>query len=1341
MNKVYNIGLDIGTTSVGWAVVEKETNKVMGKGNKALWGVRLFDEAITASERRSFRSARRRYERRKKRICLLQEEFQNEIEKVDSDFYSKLNESFYWESDKENKKHPLSIAEKEMIKEYHKEYPTIYHLRKALIHNPVKIDIRLVYLAIHHIIKYRGNFLNGANEFNVKDLNIEEKLKSVFSSISSLCEEMGLEEDQVEDIKYSEIEKAILNPSKSDRKRLLEEQLKPFFNASKESKSVLSALINLILGNQFSISKLFNIELEEDIKINLSGSDFDEKYDNLGKVLETRIETLSLMKELYDTIFLKTLFGNRDNNSLSDLMVDYYDEHERDLEFLKQILNYDRKEYRKVFRTNKKYTCLYDEYIHNIKTYDDFIRELKKSLEKVINIVDTDISNKYITEIQPRMERGYFLPRITSTSNGKYPYQLNKSELKVIIENQGKYYPFLLDKADNEYKLIKLLSFKIPYYVGPLVDSSKSEFAWMSRNAGMENIKITPYNFDQVVNKEKSAEKFITKMLGHCSYLLKEVAMPTNSLLYSEFKVLNELKQIRVNNERLSHKFQHRVMDEFFRKENGSLTDKKFQKFLIKSREFDMYNGELTITGYSADKKFANTLGSYIDFYGEDGFFKDTNLKISDAEEIIRWITIFEDKDILATKIEKEYPALKSVIPRIIKKKYTGWSSLSEKLLTTPYYVEPETSLKKSIIDLMWETNDNFMQIITDEKYHFQDMIAEENGKEDNKKLNYQLVDALSTSPATKRGIWQALKAVEEIIDYVGYEPDSISIEMARGDEKKKRKDDRKKYLMKLYENAKESMNDYNRLYKELSNQESVDRKAEKLFLYFIQEGKSLYSATPLDISRLEEYEVDHILPQTLIKNDSIENKALVLKEENQEKAASLVLPKRFQANKNWWEHLKKIGLISATKFHNLIRKEFKEEDIEGFINRQLVETRQITKHVANIIKKFHPASKVLYLPASLSHNYREKFELYKFRDLNDYHHAHDAYLAAALGEYKEHCNLKINYEDLQKLNKELYESKKYKELKYGFIINSIDSAFIHFNSKTGEVFDVDKFKDIVKSTLYRNDILISKKTEIRTGGFYNQTKSKKGQKGVPLKNNLRTELYGSYTSLNPAYAIVVKYTKKGQKSQRMIGMPVYYKTLEKKQPLMKDEYIRKTLKLSLEDTFEIVTSPIPFYSEFNWNGQVCALVGASDKVEVCNAKQFQLTSNEMRHYKLMLSRLLNGRKKLIDDAVYSRYLSDFIDLIINKVEKEYVLYQNLVSDMKIMFSIKDEEVKLEIEAKEKVIIQLLKLLKCDSDTANLKFLDNSYSMAFGKKNGRIIDHATIINKSVTGLRSRRNEF
>ena len=1332
MNKEYNIGLDIGTASVGWAVVLKDNYKVMRKGNKALWGVRLFEEANTAAERREYRSTRRRYDRRRQRIKLLQDEFKDEIEKVDSNFFFKLKESFYSEKDDPiRKKHPLTKEEKIELKKYNEKFPTIYHLRNELISNPIKQDIRLVYLAIHHIIKYRGNFLYGSNEFKVNNLDINQKLREIFIELSESCPELEFDEYYIDQIDYQKLEKICLIKSKNDRKKELKDYLNIFFTDYKKFADNFS---KLVCGNIFSLKDMFHLDIEEDLKITFSGSDFDDKYDNIEKILDNRISTLSLMKEMYDMLFLKKLFGDRKNCLISPLMVEKYNNHKQDLKDLKAIFDNNRKEYNKIFRSTDKNPCLYDLYIHNAKTYDDFVKELQKLIDIVVHEITDPILIEKLSNVVIKMNNGDLLPRITSTENGKYPYQINKEELKLIILTQGKYYPFLLDMVDDEYKLVKLLSFKIPYYVGPLIDSDKHRFAWMKRK--IPNVKITPYNFDEVVDKEKSAELFIERMLGHCTYLLKEPAMPNNSILYSEYKVLNELKQIRVNNQRLTLDFQHRVMDEFFRVTTGTLTDKKFKEFLIKSREFDMYNGDISITGYSSKDKFANSMGSYIDFFGPNGFFKDTNLTVNDAEIIIRWITIFEDKDILEKKIENTYPILKPVLKKIIKKRYSGWSSLSKRLLTTAYYYDKTTSTKKSIMDLMWETDENFMQIINNDKYGFQEMIAKINQVSKSGKLNYQMVDELATSPSTKRGIWQALKIVEELVSYIGYEPTSISIEMARGDEVKRRKDDRKEYLNKLYTASKDSIDEYKRLKGELDANEI---NSEKIFLYFIQEGKSLYSGKPLDINSLEQYEVDHILPRTIIKNDSIDNKALVLHEENQNKAANLVLPSEYRNynNRKWWEHLKDINLISAKKFYNLNRSEFKNEDIEGFINRQLVETRQITKHVANILQSLYQNSKIIYLPAALSHNYREKFSLYKFRDLNDFHHAHDAYLAAILGEYKSHCNLKINFEDLKNLTEKLIKEKKYDDLKYGYIINSIDPDFIHYNAKTGEVLDIEQFKKTIEDHLYRNDILISKKTEIRTGQFYNQTKLKKGNKGVSLKKGLPTNIYGSYSSINPSYAISVRYTKKGKENQRIIGIPIY---IDDKDIEELNKYIRNLLNLSLDDKIIIASKPIPFFSELNWNNQICYLVGASNTVEVCNAKEFKLTKSEMLDYKNMLERLLNKHKTVINDEIYLTKLKDFIKLIVSKIEKEYILYNNLVIDMKkIILPVLDINASTDIY--EKLIIELLNLLKCNSKNANLKILDSSYSSAFGKKNDRIIEHCFVINKSATGLRTRKYEF
>ena len=176
--KNYSIGLDIGTNSVGWAVINEDTYKVLKKGNNKLWGVETFASANQAKDRRLKRSSRRRYNRRKERIKILQEIFSEEINKEDSNFFQKLEELKFEYSEK---RVPIIDCEKKNIKEYYKKYPTIYHLRKHLVNSAEKEDIRLVYLAIHHIIKYRGNFLYESN-FNVNNINFINNLKSLFEN-------------------------------------------------------------------------------------------------------------------------------------------------------------------------------------------------------------------------------------------------------------------------------------------------------------------------------------------------------------------------------------------------------------------------------------------------------------------------------------------------------------------------------------------------------------------------------------------------------------------------------------------------------------------------------------------------------------------------------------------------------------------------------------------------------------------------------------------------------------------------------------------------------------------------------------------------------------------------------------------------------------------------------------------------------------------------------------------------------------------------------------------------------------------------------------------------------
>lgn len=136
--------------------------------------------------------------------------------------------------------------------------------------------------------------------------------------------------------------------------------------------------------------------------------------------------------------------------------------------------------------------------------------------------------------------------------------------------------------------------------------------------------------------------------------------------------------------------------------------------------------------------------------------------------------------------------------------------------------------------------------------------------------------------------------------------------------------------------------------------------------------------------------------------------------------------------------------MISERKYNNLTKAErerggLNELDKVGFIKRQLVETRQITKHVAQILdarfnkevtekNKKNRNVKIITLKSNMVSNFRKEFGLYKVREINDYHHAHDAYLNAVVAKaiLKKYPKLEPEfvYGDYQKYDLKRYISK-----------------------------------------------------------------------------------------------------------------------------------------------------------------------------------------------------------------------------------------------------------------------------------------------------------------------------
>lgn len=407
------MGLDLGTNSVGWCVTD-ENNHIIKKGGKSLWGVRLFDEAKDCKTRRANRAARRRTQRRAERIDLLQLLFKEEVDKVDKNFFLRLNESFYKPEDKSepirNDNNYLFVDKNFNDRDYKNEYPTIYHLRKALYETNEKMDIRLIYLALAHMIKYRGNFLYEGQSFKPSDI---KTIESTLPRINEILAELGKDEElNLNDEYASKFNQKLFEASGVEGKK---QALSELFGKGKYLSSVVYPLM---AGGTRKTKVIFELDDDEEIDPSdfaFSAADADEKLEKLSEIFpnDLRLELLKLIKVVYDYVLLGKLLG--DSNTLSEAMVKRYEEHNKDLKILKKYVkdHYSKVVYDDIFIKNgdQEEHANYVMYVGSVVTKgkrqryahcsrDNFYKFIKKKLgidkyKNAKDIEDETLSNIY----------------------------------------------------------------------------------------------------------------------------------------------------------------------------------------------------------------------------------------------------------------------------------------------------------------------------------------------------------------------------------------------------------------------------------------------------------------------------------------------------------------------------------------------------------------------------------------------------------------------------------------------------------------------------------------------------------------------------------------------------------------------------------------------------------------------------------------------------------------------------------------------------------------------------------------------------------------------------------
>lgn len=1322
VEKSYSIGLDIGTSSVGWALVDNDYSLLKHKG-KNTWGARLFEEGKTAVGRRVARSTRRRIHRRKERIALLKELVAPMVLDEDPNFFMRMEKGYQTKKDK-GYDYNLFIEEGFQDTDYYKRFKTMYHLRKYLCETKEKVDPRLVYLALHHIVKYRGNFLYEGQKFEINDSSeVENDLEM---ALAALVEEHEIAIDINTDF-VSKLLKILMDTSiKRGVKK--DQCMSEFTSLDKTAKSMAKEVVSLLVGYESNLTKLFpsaNIQKDgKDFKTNFSSTKYDDDIDFIESSLPEHFEFLAAFHKVYSFLLLQDVMNAK--NTISEAMIEKYETHEKDLKELKHFVKeyYTLQDYNDIFR-RKAMTGNYYSYINEPRKTSK--KELYDFIKKKLASNEQAIQTETYHAILDRIEAEHYLPKQTSKDNGAIPYQLHEMELVKILDNQAAFYAALFQNKD---KILSLFTFRVPYYVGPLND--RSEFHWFERKTAG---KIKPWNIDEKIDMIASAEKFIRKMTNMCTYLYTEPVVPKKSLLYSRYEVLNELNKIQVNKKKIEVDVKKEILNEVFMRKK-KITEDDIKNFFMR-KQYCNVDDTITVEGMQKEKEFATSLEPWIDFKGIYG--DDFASHYDEIEQLIEWISVYEDKKILKKRIKNEYPEMEdSKLNKILKKRYKGWGRFSRKLLTELERPD-QNGIMVSIMDCLEDTQMNFMQIINEKKLGFAKMIDDTNSLEEKEgKITYDDIAKLQGSPAIKKGIWQTTKIVAELVKFMGHAPQNIFIEFARSDEDKVRTLSKVKRLQDIYNEIKKNHEANEDTMRVLAHLSKEDKNAkldnERLYLYYIQQGKCMYSGKALDISLLSSYQVDHIIPQSYIKDDSIENKVLVYANENQYKGDKLLLSRDVICQRHgWWKHLHTYHLIGDKKFKNLTRANLSQMEEINFINRQLVETRQITKHVANLLKNVYQDSNIVSIKAGLSHEFREKFDLYKLREVNDYHHAQDAYIATILGTYvmRKYPVLKkefifTEYNQIKKFKKEL-ETMNVKQNKFGFILNQLGNKDI-FDSETGELlWNGSKSIEKIKSTFSYKDCFITKKVEEKKGQLFNLTINKVADiqstidkdphKVIPVnKNRSDISQYGGFTNLEYAYGIAVAYPYKKRMKRVILNVPRFLADGSKEALIA---YLKAETK---SEEVTIIKDKILFNQLMEIDGGLYFMASAT---EWNNARQLVLSAQSHK----TLYRLFNGRKPTEEElmAVYDEY--------VDKLGKYYPSYKGLQEKF-----IKQRDNLVNESDKAPLFKEMLKITKANPINGNIV----SKSLNISARAGRImnktiyLEDTVFIDQSITGLFTKK---